>query len=334
MRLFAGLIAALSLSLSLSAQTNRSALGNGSGAPASSKKQVVAVAQLPPVIVSCEGDQCDHQGAGLWVFDGNEGRAAWGYGAVANMTIDSFDGHSIVISRADPRGTYSSRWAMPDGIFRARYTGTVDGNMIHGSVYFNGDSAHPASWQATIQSSICSIPQDCALGASSLTAFGLDAYKAGRHAVGLKILKAASAYDPDAEGYVAYIMGEDKSKVEQARAFTYARQSAEAGSGVGMVALGDFYRDGIGTAVNAQTATYWTNKGEALIKASQQTVASQTNRGGTVGVDAILWGIMQMMLSGDQSSGSYHEPFQTSQQEINHQIQVVGAVSAASQRSH
>jgi hypothetical protein len=119
---------------------------------------------LPGALLECEGDQCARGGGGaLWVFDGLRGEAMWRYGAVADLTIEKFDGHTIALSRADPPGTYSSRWAGPDGYFRARYTGTIQGSRIDGLVYFNGDTSHPGTWFATVAQAPCGAGTACPL---------------------------------------------------------------------------------------------------------------------------------------------------------------------------
>ena len=75
-----GLLATVALSFSLSAQSAHTGLGAGSGVTSPAKTQATRYVsvQTPTVIRSCEGDQCSHNGAGLWVFNGSAGRAAWG----------------------------------------------------------------------------------------------------------------------------------------------------------------------------------------------------------------------------------------------------------------
>ncbi len=121
-------------------------------------------ARLPASLLECEGDQCTRGGGGgLWVFEGTRGEAMWRYGAVAELTVERFDGYTIVLDRADPPGTYSSRWAGPDGYFRARYSGTLRGNRIDGTVFFNGDTTHPGTWYATVSETPCGIGATCPL---------------------------------------------------------------------------------------------------------------------------------------------------------------------------
>jgi hypothetical protein len=70
--------------------------------------------QFPHVLYECDGDQCTRGGGGaIWVFEGKHGQAMWHYGAVADLTIEAFDGENFVIRRIDPAGTYSSRFAPP-----------------------------------------------------------------------------------------------------------------------------------------------------------------------------------------------------------------------------
>ncbi len=136
-------------------------------------------ARMPSAMLECEGDQCTRGGGGaLWVFDGMRGEAKWHYGAVADLTVEQFDGRSIVLSRADPPGTYSSRWAGRDGYFRARYTGTLRANRIDGSVYFNGDTSHPGTWFAIVSESPCNPGTPCPLGMDQIRELGARAQNA------------------------------------------------------------------------------------------------------------------------------------------------------------
>jgi hypothetical protein len=99
----------------------------------------------------------------------------WRFGAVGDLVVKKFDGHTIEIDRSDPPGTYSSRWAMPDGYFRAVYKGTVHGDRIDGTVYWNGNVAHPGTWYATITDSPCTPISDCPLTLDQVHQLGVRA---------------------------------------------------------------------------------------------------------------------------------------------------------------
>jgi len=141
--------------------------------------QPAVAARLPAAMLQCEQDQCTRGGGGgLWVFDGMQGEAMWRFGAVAALTVRKFDGKVIVIDRADPPGTYSSRWAGQDGYFRAIYTGVIRGNRIDGQVVWNGNTAHPGTWYATMTDSPCSPGSACPLSIDQVRQLGQRAQEA------------------------------------------------------------------------------------------------------------------------------------------------------------
>ena len=195
----------------------------------------------------------------------------WHYGAVANMTIDSWDGTNIVISRLDPPGTYSSQWAMPDGYFRAKYTGAVvDGNRIEGDVVWDENPKNAGKWHATIQTELCDATQKCPLEMAQILSLGLLAY--GNKVYGAAFdtfLYAAKEGSPHGKGLLANMLYEEKGNgPRQVRGFELAQDSATTGSAFGMEALGKMYRDGIGTQRNAKMAKYWFEKA-AQVKPQQ-----------------------------------------------------------------
>src|SRR5271154_4644246 len=118
--------------------------------------------RFPEAITQCEQDQCTRGGGGaIWIFnDGVHGQAFWHFGAVADLTVQSFDGRNVVIYRSDPVGTYSSRFG-PNGHFTAVYHGTVQGDRMEGTVVWNG-KGH-GTWYATIPESLCHPFTQCPL---------------------------------------------------------------------------------------------------------------------------------------------------------------------------
>jgi hypothetical protein len=134
--------------------------------------------RLPNAITQCESDQCTRGGGGaIWLFEGKRGQAMWHYGAIADLTVESFDGHTIVVSRSDPLGSYSSNYAPPGVNFIATYTGTISGNRIDGTVTWM-KSTHGV-WYAAIPKMLCDSVTECPLSADQVLALGQNAARAG-----------------------------------------------------------------------------------------------------------------------------------------------------------
>ena len=253
-------------------------------------------AATPSAIVECEQSGCGRSGGGAaWVFDGVHGQAAWAVGALADLTIDAFDGQHIQISRADPPGTYSSRWAMPDGVFRAVYIGTVSGDQIHGTVVWNGDVNHPGVWQAAIVNTLCDSVNDCPVTPDQLIVLGDRAYRAKQMESALRCFKAAGGLgNPTAEGLAALVLYEEKgSPARRQEGFQLAQDSASHNNAVGMIVLGKMYRDGVGTQANPAQAKFWTDKGKAQQdEADKAQAARQQQLNAAAGVLAFLGGAL------------------------------------------
>jgi hypothetical protein len=140
--------------------------------PAQSHPDLASVRDDPAAIVpsamaQCEADQCTRGGGGgIWIFQGRKGMAVWRFGAIADLTVEKFDGHTIVIHREDPNPSYSSpRFAdlkkRPDGVFFADYIGTVQGNRIDGTVSWNGGGQ--GTWFALLPATLCNPMSQCPL---------------------------------------------------------------------------------------------------------------------------------------------------------------------------
>lgn len=129
-----------------------------------SKQPVPAPAPAPakpPIVIlyECEADQCPHDQHkhGVWIFEGNRGEALWPFGAVADLTIRSFDGSKIVIERVDRPESSSMRSADPaTHTFHATYTATLNpvSHSFDGTVSFDGDfngaKGMNAEWTGTL----------------------------------------------------------------------------------------------------------------------------------------------------------------------------------------
>jgi hypothetical protein len=204
------------------------------------------------------------------VFEGNKGKAMWHYQAVGNLTIDSFNGHNIVISRADPPGTYSSTWAMPDGYFGAKYTGVVQGNHIEGRVFWNENESNSGTWSATIQNGVCEAGQTCPITTDQILYLGLLSYGDQLYLRAFDcFLFAAKKGNPRGQGLLASLIYEMKGDNSiKTSGFKLAKASADGGSAFGMETLGKMYRDGVGTPKDPAQANYWLGQA-AKLKAQQ-----------------------------------------------------------------
>jgi hypothetical protein len=102
---------------------------------------------MPTTMAQCEPDSC-----GAWSFEGKRGVGRWTTGAVANLTIERFEGDAVSIRREDTTG-------VGKGI-KGLYTGTRNGDRIEGTfTWVWPGGLYPAgtvNWHATIQH----LPQD------------------------------------------------------------------------------------------------------------------------------------------------------------------------------
>lgn len=151
-----------------------------------------AIAGGPSAIVECEADQCTRGGGGaIWLFEGNHGQAMWRYGAIADLTVESFDGRNIVIYRSDPLNSYSSDYAPPGQHFIARYEGTIHGNRIDGTVIWMNKVM--GTWYATIPENLCVPFKECPLDANQVFQLGQNAARAGQYSAALRSFLIAAS---------------------------------------------------------------------------------------------------------------------------------------------
>ena len=238
-------------------------------------------AGTPVALVECEQSGCGRSGGGAaWVFDGVHGQAEWAVGAVAELTIDSFDGKHIQISRADPPGTYSSRWAMPDGYFRAVYVGTVSGDQIHGTVVWNGDVNHPGVWQAAIVTTLCDRASDCPVTLDQLMELGVRADDAKQMQSAFRCYKAvADLGNSTAEGLAAFVLYEEKgTPARRQEGFRLAQDSASRNDAVGIMVLGKMYRDGVGVKADPEKGNMLIAQARQMKQIQEQAEAQRQNQ--------------------------------------------------------
>jgi hypothetical protein len=262
-----------------------------------------------PGMYQCEGDQCTRGGGGaIWLFDGRRGQAMWHYGAIANLTVVKYDGHTIVIHREDPNPSYSSpRFADPkkrsDGVFFADYVGTIHNGRIDGTVTWNGGGSGP--WYATIPESLCHPFEQCPLDLNQLMQLGNNASKAKEYTAALHCFLIASGQgNSDAEA-LAGIMLRDGLGIapHEHAAFSLMQKSADQNNYNGEVGLAQMYEDGVGTPKNPEQAAFWKNKAQARLQ-EMKTAQAQQNAKEAVGILLLLG--LAAELDSDSSSSSHH----------------------------
>jgi hypothetical protein len=183
----------------------------------------------------------------------------WGYGAEAELTVDYFAPPTVGVSRADAPGTYSSRWAGPDGYFRAHYEGSISGMSVSGPVYFNGDQKHPGTWSAETNESLCQTAKGCPLTIPQLLKLGSIAMKAQQPEVAYASFKMASQQgNADAKASVgAMLIRGSGTEQDASQGVRLLQESANAGSYIGQSTLATFYETGIGVPKNLDEAKRW-----------------------------------------------------------------------------
>jgi hypothetical protein len=243
--------------------------------------------QLPRVIYTCERSDCTNLG-GLWVFEGTQGQALWHVGAMGAVTIKQFDGKHIVVDRADPPGTFSSRLKPgPDGYFRAEYTGTINGPYIEGTeTWVDVANFQPVPWSATIKEDACGSGESCPLTAKQIGDLGLNAFKAKLYSSAYILFKIdGDAGYADAQAYEAIALSKMHGGPEKDKeAFRLAQMSASK-CAVGMGVLGKFYQKGIGTEANPELGAELIRKAYRMAdeEEAQDAASARTGQGFAIG---------------------------------------------------
>lgn len=119
--------------------------------PAQKQAQVPSISQpaIPITMTECEG--ANH--CATWTFLGKQGNGQWPSGEVANLSVESLEGDTVVIRRADSTGSAAGLTAV--------YKGTRHGDRIAGeftSSWPGHWNSMSANWSATIGKTSQSLP--------------------------------------------------------------------------------------------------------------------------------------------------------------------------------
>jgi hypothetical protein len=266
------------------------------------------LAEPPSALMECDGDQCRPRNGGggsIWLFEGAHGKALWRYGAVADLTIEQFDGKTIEIRREDPPGTYSGQYAR-NGIFTAVYTGTIKGDHIYGSVIWNGNRNNPGRWYATIPDGLCDWFDECPLDANEVLRLGERAVESKLYSSALLcFLISARQGIAEAQTYAGAMLHKGIGAPQNDKwAFDLLQQSAEQGDYNGEVALGQMYANGWGTNKNPEQASAWLKRADMIRSQRAQQQREQVMAvGALAGMAYLLWQGSRQQNS-DDSAGS------------------------------
>jgi hypothetical protein len=202
-------------------------------------------------------------GGALWLFEGRRGQALWKFAAIATLTVQKFDGHTIVIHREDPNPSYSSpRFAdlkkRVDGVFFADYVGTIRGNRVTGTVTWNG-GGH-GTWYATIREDFCVPMAGCPVSANQLLQLGQNSVHAKLYSVGYECFRIVGLQrNFDGLGLAGLMMVKGLSTPANPSAgLALLNQSATHGSYFGEDGLAQVYDKGIpGVPRSPELAAFW-----------------------------------------------------------------------------
>lgn len=290
--------------------------------PASAQDTVArpdTVERFPGVIMECDGDQCTRGGGGaIWIFEGQHGQAKWHYGAVADLTIERFDGRTVVIRRVDPAGSYSSRFVPPGQLFTAVYTGTIDGDRIDGTVSWGG------TWYAKIPRRPCNPFAECPLDANQVLELGQNAAQAKEYSAALfSFLISAEQGNASAQSLAGVMLSKGVGAArDYDAAFRLLQQSAEQDDYNGELGLAQMYETGLGPSQqkDPERAAFWRNRAK---KRAEELRAQQVRQAQTQALGALVFfGAVATIVA--ESSG--HDYQREPRRDGNILDQLVGAI--------
>jgi hypothetical protein len=273
-----------SLEAQAGTQAQRSpASGNRSTSPY--RSNISSGPAVPRALYQCEADQCTSPNGGggaVWVFEGRRGQALWKFAAIASLTVEKFDGRTIVIHREDPNPSYSSpRFAdlkkRVDGVFFADYVGTIRGNRVTGTVTWNG-GGH-GTWYASIHDDFCMQMSSCPISANQLLQLGQNSVHAKLYNVGYECFRiAALQKNFDGLGLAGLMMVKGLgTPANPSAGLALLNQSAIHGSYFGEDGLAQVYDRGIpGVPRSPELAAFW--KKAAADEQQQEAAQAESQR--------------------------------------------------------
>ncbi len=280
----------------------------------SSAHTTVTTPQKTMFMWECDADQCE-KGAGgaIWVFQGSHGQAVWHYGAVADLTIRSFDHGAIVVHRVDPIDSYSTQYTGGRQFF-ADYSGEVDGGNINGGAFIVAGTLHD-KWKGGVIEGLCDGEQ-CPLDPYQLVELGENSLQAKLYTAAFLSFKAAARRgDYDGEAYAAMMLldGNPELQSDPTSALQMLEDSAMHDSLTGERGLAQMYRAGIAVPKDPRWAKLWDDKADrrekeiatVIQKARQIEINKRTKMyvGLTVLAVLFLGAVAAKGLSSDEEDG-------------------------------
>lgn len=126
----------------------------------------------------------------MWVFEGWHGQAMWRYGAVADLTVEKFDGRNFTMRRVDPVGSYSSQRVpgLNGKPFTAIYTGTIDQNR-----HVTADVSYNCKLDGSAPENPCTSSAACPLTSDQVLELGENAANAGLKSAARQYFRMAAS---------------------------------------------------------------------------------------------------------------------------------------------
>jgi TPR repeat protein len=277
-----------------SANLGRPALGDRPSPARPAGSYTADSISIPARLYECEADQCAPGGggsSGTWDFQGPKGHAKWVYGAVANLTVESFSADHVVIRRADPPGTYS-------GGLTAVYTGTIHGDRVDGSVSWNGGA--PGKWFAFIHQS-CDPDNPFHVGPDEALLRGQLYYGTSSFTnSACWFFIGASQENARAQAMLAFQLREGKGLLNRnpVNAFYFAQKSANQGDYYGESLLAEMYQLGEGTTADKNKAATWAARAKLQSPEYQAKQRAQANSQTNAAASALLMLFGAAMIGG------------------------------------
>jgi hypothetical protein len=301
------------------AQTGRPNSSSGSAVTSPAPTQSAPVSAQPRqedyapaerliVLWECDMNQCVTGGGGaIWVFEGNHGQALWHVGAVADLTMESFDNKRIAVHRSDPLDSYSTKFT-GGKVFTAEYTGAIDGkNIKDGKVVFGGNL--PATWYGGFTDGICDVGEACPLAPHQLVELGENSLNAKLYSAAFQSFKSAAGRgEYDGEAFAAIMLRDGAPGIapKPAEALRMLKDSADHDNVNGERGLSEMYEFGIATPKDPQLAAFWKNKALERVRSMQAEAQAEANRRTGFAIGATVFGLLILgaLVAGSSSSQS------------------------------